>query len=125
VSGDGDGDGDGQGLASERGSGTVLAVGLIAAVAVVAAAALPLSQVLVARAQAAGAADASALAAADVASGRQAGYPCELAAEVAATNGTTLEGCDVDGLVVTVSVGRKILGFTVGARATAGPPPDG
>jgi secretion/DNA translocation related TadE-like protein len=112
-------------LASDSGSGTVLAVGLTAAVAVVAAAVLPLSQVLVARTQAAGAADAAALAAADVASGRHAGYPCELAAEVASTNGTALQSCEVDGLVVTVGVSRGILGFTVGARATAGPPPMG
>ena len=112
-------------LRTDQGSGTVLAVGLIAAVAVVSAAVLPLSHVLVARAAAAGAADAAALAAADVASGRHPGYPCELAAEVATTNGAALESCEVDGLIVTVSVGRGILGFTVGARATAGPPPRG
>lgn len=110
---------------SERGSGTVLAVGLTAALALVGVAVIPLGQVLVARAQAAGAADAAALAAADVASGRQPGFACELASEVAAANGAEVRSCEVDGLVVTVSVGRGILGFTVAARATAGPPPGG
>jgi len=109
-------------VASDRGSGTVLVVALVAATIVVAGTALPLSQVVVARVQAAGAADAAALAAADVASGRHPGYPCELAATVAAANGAALGACEVDGLIVTVSVSRGILGFTVGARATAGPP---
>lgn len=110
-------------MGSDRGSGTLLAVTVVSAVVVVTAAILLLSQVLVARVQAGGAADAAALAAADVASGRQPGYPCELAASVASANGTSLQSCEVDGLIVTVSVGRGILGFDVGARATAGPPP--
>ena len=110
---------------AERGSGTVLAVGLTAAVALVGGAVIPLSQVLVARAQAAGAADAAALAAADAASGREPGFPCELASVVAAANGAAVQSCEVDGLVVTVSVARGILGLDVAARATAGPPPGG
>lgn len=112
-------------FASDDGSGTLLAVTVVAAVVVVTGAMLPLSQVFVARAQAGGAADAAALAAADAASGRHPGYPCELAASVASANGTSLQSCEVDGLIVSVTVSRGILGFAVGARATAGPPPGG
>ncbi|MDH6181834.1 secretion/DNA translocation related TadE-like protein [Microbacteriaceae bacterium SG_E_30_P1] len=107
---------------SDRGSGSALVVALVAAVVVLTAAVLPLGRVLAARAQAAGAADAAALAAADAASGRHPGFPCELAAAVASANGVELDSCEVDGLIVTVATSGGILGFTVAARATAGPP---
>ena len=73
----------------------------------------------------AGAADAAALAAADVASGLVSGYPCATAALVAAANGAAVASCAVDGLVVTVSASRDILGLAVTATATAGPPGSG
>jgi secretion/DNA translocation related TadE-like protein len=74
------------------------------------------------RQAAAGTADAAALAAADVASGLVSGFPCARAARVAAANRASLASCAVDGLIVTVVVSRSILGITVTATATAGPP---
>ena len=67
------------------------------------------------------AADAAALAAADTAVGLVPGYPCERAAEIAEANGASLVACETDGLVITVAVGRTLLGFAVTAAATAGP----
>jgi high-affinity K+ transport system ATPase subunit B len=78
--------------------------------------------VLVTRSSVAGAADAAALAAADTAVGLVAGVPCEQAALVANANHVDLDSCRADGLVLTVSVSRSILGFRVGAITTAGPP---
>ena len=69
-----------------------------------------------------GAADASALAGADAAAGIAAGSPCAVAAGVARANRTSLSGCVVDGLVVTVTTGGSFLGFSLAASATAGPP---
>ncbi|MDO7881041.1 type I DNA topoisomerase [Antiquaquibacter soli] len=108
---------------SDAGAGAVLAVAVVAAVVLVAGLVLPLCVVLVARTAAAGAADAAALAAADVAAGIHPGFPCETASRVAAANGASLESCEVDGAVVTVSTGRLVAGFATVARATAGPPP--
>lgn len=108
-------------MSGEAGSGSALVLaiagGLVAAMALV----LPLYSALAVRQAVAGAADAAALAAADTASGLIAGYPCEAAESVAGANGTSLTSCTVDGLVVTVSASRVILGFPVSATATAGP----
>ncbi len=71
----------------------------------------------------AAAADAAALAAADVAVGIVAGFPCETAATVASANGATLANCETDGLIVTVVAERELFGLAVTATATAGPPP--
>ena len=54
--------------------------------------------------------------------GRGAGVPCDLAAGVAARNGATLTGCEIDGPVASVSVQSTPFGFAVEARARAGPP---
>jgi secretion/DNA translocation related TadE-like protein len=83
---------------------------------------LPLSTVYLARESLSAAADAAALAAADAAVGITPGYPCEAARAAATANGGQLTGCDLDGLVATVTVTGSILGFTLTARATAGPP---
>jgi hypothetical protein len=50
------------------------------------------------------------------------GVPCERAAEVAATANAALEGCDLDGLIATVTVSARFGAFTASARARAGPP---
>ncbi|UFS61161.1 hypothetical protein LQ955_12260 [Subtercola endophyticus] len=68
------------------------------------------------------AAESAALAAADVASGAVAGYPCEQAARAAELGGATLESCQANGEVVLVVVSRTVLGVHVTARARAGPP---
>ncbi|MCU1581061.1 MAG: helicase, partial [Microbacteriaceae bacterium] len=65
------------------------------------------------------------LAAADVAVGALPGIPCDSASSVAKANGALLGGCRVDGAIVTVAVDITVLGFDVGARATAGPPASG
>ncbi|TBN55411.1 hypothetical protein EYE40_14470 [Glaciihabitans arcticus] len=108
----------------ERGSGSILAVALIAGTLCLLALLLPLQFALARGQSLAGAADAAALAAADVSSGAVAGFPCESAAVVARANGAELEACELDGLVATVRVTGTVLGFSVRAAATAGPPPD-
>ena len=71
-----------------------------------------------------GAADAGALAAADLASGRVAGVPCEVAAAIASRAGARLSDCAVSGDgVAEVTVAGLILDRPVEAAARAGPPP--
>ena len=100
----------------------MLGVALIGAMVCLLVAVVPLFTVLAARSNVASAADAAALAAADARVGIVTGYPCDRAAEVASANGATLTGCEVDGLIATVSVRRTILGFALESAATAGPP---
>lgn len=100
----------------------MLALALIAAVIGFTAALIPLYVVLNAKATVAAAADSAALAAADARVGAATGYPCDRAAEVAAANGATVRSCEADGLILTVSVGRSVLGFEVRDTASAGPP---
>lgn len=100
-----------------------MALGIIGALVMLLATALPLYAVLATRSAVAGAADAAALAAADTRVGVTGGFPCDVAADVAAANGVVLASCEVDGYVATVSVERSVLGFPVSARATAGPAP--
>lgn len=93
----------------------------MAAIAALTSLALPLYGALVVKQSVAAAADAAALAAADAASGVVAGYPCEVAARVARANAASVTACEVDGLIVTVSASRYLVGIPVTARATAGP----
>lgn len=106
----------------EAGAGSVLAIAVIAAVISLSAALIPLYTVYCAKASVATAADAAALAAADARVGAATGFPCDRAAEVAAANGATMVACGADGLILTVSVERFVLGFRVQSTATAGPP---
>ena len=108
--------------ASDEGAGSVLALALIAAVIGLSGALVPLYAVLAAKSSVAAAADAAALAAADARVGAATGFPCDRAAEVAAANGSTLVSCEADGLILTVSVRRWVLGLEVQSTATAGPP---
>jgi secretion/DNA translocation related TadE-like protein len=70
-----------------------------------------------------GAADAAALAAADAASGAVSGVPCERAVELAAAFGASIEACEVEGLIATVTVAAAFGRIPVRASARAGPPP--
>jgi secretion/DNA translocation related TadE-like protein len=106
----------------DRGSGSILAVVIIAAVLTLSFALVPLYGVYLAKRQVAGAADAAALAAADVAVGLSPGNPCPIAASVARANHVSLRACRLEGVIVTVRVSASVLGFTVPAIATAGPP---
>lgn len=109
-------------MRSETGAGSILAVAVVAGLIALTAILLPLYTALAVKQSTLGAADAAALAAADVAVGIVAGFPCATASRVAAANGAVLSACSLDGLVVTVSVSRSILGMQLTAVATAGPP---
>jgi hypothetical protein len=71
-----------------------------------------------------GAADASALAAADTASGRVSGIPCDRAGALVHRFGVEMSSCTVSAQgVAGITVATTILGFPVAASARAGPPP--
>lgn len=106
---------------SERGSGSIVVVGMGIGLTALMALLVPLYIGLASRQAVAAAADAAALAGADVASGLLPGFPCDEAERVTAGNDATLVACDVDGLVVTVTASRWILGVPVTSSATAGP----
>jgi hypothetical protein len=63
------------------------------------------------------------LAAADAASGAVAGAPCEIARRVAASANATVSTCQIDGLVVGVTVVGSFAGIPITSRSRAGPPP--
>lgn len=65
--------------------------------------------------------DRAALDAADAASGRIAGFPCELAQDVAGDHGIALTSCNVERLVSRVTMKTSVYGFQVETRAQAGP----
>lgn len=65
--------------------------------------------------------DFAALTAADAASGRIAGYPCELAAQQAEQEHYFLESCEVEDASARVTLGVTIAGIYVHFRAHAGP----
>ncbi len=108
-------------LSSDDGSGSILTVAIIGAVTALSLMLLPLYTGFAARQSVAGAADAAALAAADTVVGIVPGVPCAAASTVAAANGASILSCDVDGLIVTVTAARMLLGVSVTAAATAGP----
>jgi secretion/DNA translocation related TadE-like protein len=107
---------------SEVGSGSLLAIAIIGATIASLALGVPLLAGLGIRQSVATAADAAALAGADVAVGMYPGSPCAVATSVAAANHAHLDGCRVDGLVVTVRANSEFLGLRLVASATAGPP---
>jgi secretion/DNA translocation related TadE-like protein len=106
----------------EVGSGSLLAVAIIGATIASLALGVPLLVGLGIRQSVSIAADAASLAGADVAAGIYPGSPCAVAASVATANHARLDGCKVDGLVVTVRAKGEFLGLTLAAGATAGPP---
>jgi secretion/DNA translocation related TadE-like protein len=108
--------------ADDRGSGSLLAIALVGSVTALAALGMPVFVGLAVRQSVAAAADAAALAAADVLSGLESGYPCDVARRVAEANAALLASCVADGLTVTVSATRAFAGITVRSFATAGPP---
>lgn len=66
-------------------------------------------------------ADFAALTAADAASGRIPGYPCELAARHAEREHYFLEACEVEDASARVTLGVTIAGIYLHFRARAGP----
>jgi len=109
-------------MVGERGSGTILTVAVLAAVLALVGTVVAVSLALVAKQRVVGAADAAALAAADTASGFVAGYPCAAAKRAAQLNGAELGGCDVAGLIATVTAHTSYLGMEITVAARAGPP---
>ncbi|WP_460567286.1 Rv3654c family TadE-like protein [Humibacter soli] len=111
-------------LAGERGSASVAVIGLLAALLAVSVAAVGVCGLLATKQHVSAAADAAALAAADAASGRVEGYPCDRAGRAAGLNGASLLSCQVDGLVVVVSAGATVAGVPITVWARAGPSRD-
>jgi len=103
-------------------AGSVLAVGVLVCAATFAVGATAAASAAVLSQRAASAADAAALAAADTASGIALGDPCARAEELAATYGARVTGCDVTGLVATVSVSVTAGPLSTTASARAAPP---
>ena len=65
--------------------------------------------------------DLAALEAADAASGRIPGYPCNRAERLAEQNNFSIEKCAIDGLISRVTLQVTIFGFQTQTRAKAGP----
>ena len=65
--------------------------------------------------------DHAALEAADAASGRIPGYPCDRAERLATENHFQLEKCELDHLYARVTFQVTVLGFLTQTRAKAGP----
>lgn len=107
---------------NERGSGGVLALATIAVLTLLALATVSVGAALAGRQRVIAAADAGALAAADTALGIHPGIPCEVAAEVVAAHRATLVGCELEGVVATVTTSGNVAGFVLTAQARAGPP---
>lgn len=109
-------------MRGEGGSGGVLALAVLALLAVLTVGSVGVGVALGARQRIVAAADAGALAAADTALGIHPGIPCAVAAEVVAANGAALVGCELAGVVATVTVSGAVIGVVVTATARAGPP---
>jgi DNA topoisomerase I len=103
-------------------AGTVSTVGAAAALAALAVGLCAVAGGAIHAQRLAGIADAAALAAADTVSGAVPGEPCESASRVAAAGSASLDACELDGLVATVTVGSAYGGIPLDARARAGPP---
>jgi secretion/DNA translocation related TadE-like protein len=110
-------------MAGESGSGGVLGVAVIGVLCTLLVAIAPIGGALAARQRLQGAADSAALAAADTASGRVAGSPCDAASALAAIAGASLTFCETDEHgTVSVRVSATVLGVSIDASARAGPP---
>ncbi|MBW4033721.1 MAG: hypothetical protein HIU88_13840 [Acidobacteria bacterium] len=108
---------------ADAGAGAVLSLAIVATAVVFGLVAVSLAGGLTARQRVVGASDLAALAAADTASGAVAGEPCERAARVAAAANAVVSSCQIDGLVVGVTVVGSFAGIPITSRSRAGPPP--
>ncbi|MFM2384352.1 MAG: hypothetical protein RL166_226 [Actinomycetota bacterium] len=88
------------GLVSERGAGTVLALGMVTAIVGVTLLMFRLGNIYVDQVRLNALADAAAIAAADALRGLVAGYPCEVARDLAPVSACEILGNDV---LITVS----------------------
>lgn len=106
----------------DSGAGTPLVIGVMAIILGASCILLGAFRLGAASQHLAGAADAAALAAADVASGRDPGEPCAVAERVAGANDTSLSVCEIRGAEVYVEAVTFIAGIELRERALAGPP---
>ncbi|WP_246846382.1 Rv3654c family TadE-like protein [Humibacter ginsenosidimutans] len=98
-------------------------IGLLAALLITGVAAIGACALLGEKQRVSAAADAAALAAADSASGRVTGIPCDRAQRAALLNGVRLATCRIDGSVALVSAQSDVGGIPITVWARAGPPP--
>ena len=105
----------------EDGSGAMLTLGIGASFLILTFLLIPLLGGLVIHQRAQGAADLAALAAADVATGRQPGNPCETAENLVSRAGFLVRECRLEGLISRVTVTTIFGPFELVARARAGP----
>ncbi|GAB2825230.1 hypothetical protein GCM10027022_14870 [Alpinimonas psychrophila] len=108
-------------ILDDRGSGAMLALGIGASFLILTFFLIPLLGGFVMQQRVQGSADLAALAAADVASGRQAGNPCVLAESLVSRAGFRVLECRIDGLISRVAVATNYGPFELVARARAGP----
>jgi secretion/DNA translocation related TadE-like protein len=112
-------------LRGDNGAGSVITLAIVASL-ITLTAALSLGAGAIFTVHAAQAAvDESAVAAADSASGRTPGYPCDRAMQLAASKAIVLSSCQISGHSARVRSTVIVLGISVPVRAQAGPPETG
>ena len=108
-------------MRSERGSGAAATLILVGGVISVTSLLLFFGAALITLDRAQSVTDQAALEAADAASGRIPGYPCNRAERLAKKNSFQIENCDVQGLIVRVTLQVTVVGISTHTRAKAGP----
>lgn len=108
-------------MRTERGSGSAATLILVAGVMAVTSFLLLAGSALISLDRAQHTTDQAALEAADAASGRIPGYPCDRAERLAEKNHIIFGSCLVDGLVSRVTFQVTVLGFLIETKAKAGP----
>jgi secretion/DNA translocation related TadE-like protein len=110
-------------LASDAGSSGVMSIGIVGGVISLTAAVLLAAGALITLSRAQNAVDDAALVAADTASGRLPGYPCESARRVVEEADFALTSCGISGSTARVVLRVVLVGCDIMVRAMAGPPP--
>ena len=109
----------------DSGAGTVVSLGIVAAIVSVTAVLTLGAGAILTLHTAQSVIDESALAAADSASGRSPGYPCDRAHEIAGARSMALGSCQISGHSARVTSTVIVLGISVTVKAQAGPPETG
>ena len=108
-------------MRNERGSGVAATLILVGGVISVTSLLLFFGAALITLDRAQSVTDQAALEAADAASGRIPGYPCNRAERLAQKNSFQLQNCVVRGLIARVTLQVTVLGISTHTRAKAGP----
>ncbi len=109
------------GESTDEGSGSMLTLGIGASFLILTFLLIPLLGGFVVHQRVQGAADVAALAAADIASGRQPGNPCETAEILVSGAGFSVRECRLVGLISRITVTTNFGPIELVARARAGP----